>query len=66
MGRLEEFHDLASVREELHELARTEYNKLVSEYPSWDEEKLWSTAYAKAEDYLEGLSNFKHDQAMEK
>jgi hypothetical protein len=65
MGRLEEFHDLASVREELHELARTEYNRLVSEYPSWDEEKLWSTAYAKAEDYLEGLANFKHDQAIE-
>ena len=65
MGRLEEFHDLSSVREELHELARAEYNRLVSEYPSWDEEKLWSTAYAKAEDYSEGLANYNHDQAID-
>tara|TARA_R100000781_G_C3971105_1_gene90188 strand:- start:153 stop:356 length:204 start_codon:yes stop_codon:yes gene_type:complete len=50
---------------EINRLAQKEYNRLISEYPSWDEDRLWSEAYTRAEDYLIGLGDIMHDQAID-
>ena len=50
---------------DLEDRAEIEYSRLVSQHASWDEDLLWKTAYARAEDYLIGLADAKHDEAID-